>query len=238
MTIEYSIGPMGPTGPKGDTGLQGPQGLTGSQGPVGPKGDTGATGAQGPQGLTGSQGPVGPKGDTGATGAQGPVGLTGPQGPVGPKGTLIPEDKTKLDGIQAGATLNSTDAQLRDRSTHTGLQEIGTINGLQSGLDGKSNVSHVHSSATTSVAGFMSTNDKIKLDGISNNANNYTHPTSGVASGTYRSVTVDSNGHVTGGTNPTTISGYGITDALTQDFGAASIRANVITVAASGRPCG
>lgn len=37
---------------------------------------------------------------------------------------------------------------------------------------------------------------------------------SGVTAGTYRSVTVDAKGRVTGGTNPTTLSGYGITDAL------------------------
>lgn len=39
------------------------------------------------------------------------------------------------------------------------------------------------------------------------------HATSGVSAGTYKSVTVNSTGHVTGGTNPTTLSGYGITDA-------------------------
>ena len=38
--------------------------------------------------------------------------------------------KTKLDGIAAGATANSSDAQLRDRSTHTGTQAAGTITGL------------------------------------------------------------------------------------------------------------
>jgi phage-related tail fiber protein len=37
---------------------------------------------------------------------------------------------------------------------------------------------------------------------------------SGVTAGTYRSVTVDAKGRVTAGTNPTTLSGYGITDAL------------------------
>lgn len=41
-----------------------------------------------------------------------------------------------------------------------------------------------------------------------------THNTSGVKAGTYKSVTVDTYGHVTAGTNPTTLSGYGIIDAL------------------------
>lgn len=47
--------------------------------------------------------------------------------------------KTKLDGIAAGATANATDAQLRDRSTHTGSQAISTVSGLQTALDGKIN---------------------------------------------------------------------------------------------------
>ncbi len=42
----------------------------------------------------------------------------------------------------------------------------------------------------------------------------YTHPNSGVSAGTYRSVTVNAAGHVTAGTNPTTLAGYGITDAV------------------------
>lgn len=37
---------------------------------------------------------------------------------------------------------------------------------------------------------------------------------SGVSAGTYKSVTVDAKGRVTAGTNPTTLSGYGITDAV------------------------
>jgi hypothetical protein len=35
--------------------------------------------------------------------------------------------KTKLDGIATGATANATDAQLRDRATHTGTQAVSTI---------------------------------------------------------------------------------------------------------------
>ena len=41
-----------------------------------------------------------------------------------------------------------------------------------------------------------------------------THADSGVTAGTYKSVTVDGKGHVTAGSNPTTLAGYGITDAL------------------------
>ena len=39
---------------------------------------------------------------------------------------------------------------------------------------------------------------------------------SGVTAGTYRSVTVDAKGRVTGGTNPTTLAGYAISDAYTK----------------------
>ncbi|WP_278445260.1 hypothetical protein [Stutzerimonas kunmingensis] len=49
--------------------------------------------------------------------------------------------KTKLDGIATGATANATDAQLRDRATHTGTQAISTVSGLQTALDGKINTS-------------------------------------------------------------------------------------------------
>ncbi len=57
----------------------------------------------------------------------------------------------------------------------------------------------------------------------------YTHPTSGVAAGTYRSVTVNTLGHVTAGTNPTTLAGYGITDAMSTSHPANSITSPMIS---------
>jgi hypothetical protein len=45
-------------------------------------------------------------------------------------GSMSASDKSKLDGVATGATANATDAQLRDRSTHTGTQAVGTITGL------------------------------------------------------------------------------------------------------------
>jgi hypothetical protein len=47
------------------------------------------------------------------------------------------DEKSKLAAIEAEATKNATDAQLRDRSTHTGTQAISTVAGLQDALDDK-----------------------------------------------------------------------------------------------------
>ena len=55
-----------------------------------------------------------------------------------------------------------------------------------------------------------------------------THSTSGVAAGTYRSLTVDAKGHVTAGTNPDTLDGYGITDAKIAS-GVITLGSNTIT---------
>lgn len=57
---------------------------------------------------------------------------------------------------------------------------------------------------------------------------NITHNTSGVTAGTYKSVTVNTYGHVTGGTNPTTLSEYGITDAKITN-GVITLGSNTIT---------
>jgi len=50
------------------------------------------------------------------------------------------------------------------------------------------------------------------------NANDIDLATTGVSAGTYKSVTVDVYGRITGGTNPTTLAGYGITDAYTKTY--------------------
>ena len=59
------------------------------------------------------------------------------------------------------------------------------------------------------------TNGNIKIN--DNETIVYAHPASGVTAGTYKSVTVDSEGHITAGTNPTTLQGYGITDTYTSE---------------------
>ncbi|MFR3452847.1 MAG: hypothetical protein ACLTTN_01115 [Coprococcus eutactus] len=71
-----------------------------------------------------------------------------------------------------------------------------------------------------------------------------THNISGVKAGTYKSVTVDTYGHVTAGTNPTNLSGYGITDALSSStkyalsdsVGGNALKANLLANLYSDRP--
>lgn len=63
---------------------------------------------------------------------------------------------------------------------HTHAQS--DITGLATALSGKSDTSHTHGAATTTASGFMSKDDKSKLDGIATGANNYTHPSTHAAS--------------------------------------------------------
>jgi hypothetical protein len=61
----------------------------------------------------------------------------------GAAGFMTGTDKTKLDGVATGATLNATDAQLRDRATHTGSQAQSTIANLTTDLAAKANTTDV-----------------------------------------------------------------------------------------------
>jgi hypothetical protein len=63
---------------------------------------------------------------TSSTGAD----VTLPLATTSDPGLMAAADKAKLDGVAAGATSNATDAQLRDRTTHTGTQSASTITGL------------------------------------------------------------------------------------------------------------
>ena len=83
------------------------------------------------------------------------------------------------------------------------------------------------------------TNGNILINETETNV--YSHPNSGVTAGTYKSVTVNAQGHVTAGSNPTTLSGYGITDAETKTDASAKLTEaktyadNAATTAAAGK---
>jgi hypothetical protein len=66
--------------------------------------------------------------------------------------------KAKLDGIAAGATANATDAQLRDRNTHTGTQLWSTITNTPTTLSGYGITDALTSAAAASTYQLLSTN--------------------------------------------------------------------------------
>ena len=56
---------------------------------------------------------------------------------AGQAGLMTHAESIKLAGVETWATANATNAQLRDRTTHTGKQAISTVTGLQTELDAK-----------------------------------------------------------------------------------------------------
>ena len=170
-----------PKGDKGDTGPQGPKGL---------KGDKGDTGAQGPQGEKGDAFTFedftpeqlaslkGPKGDTGAQGPKGDTGATGPQGPKGDTGTIMMDTSlstTSTNAVQNQAIARAVNGKADTNHTHS----ISDVTTLQTTLNGKANSSHTHTkseitdfththdTATLETDGFLSMQDKAKLDNLS-----------------------------------------------------------------------
>ena len=105
-------------------------------------------------------------------------------------GFMSDADKTKLNGVASGATANATDAQLRDRATHTGSQAISTVTGLQTALDGKAAASHTHAQSdvtglSTALAGKADDTAVVKLIGAQTVAGVKTFSDRSVHAGAY-----------------------------------------------------
>ena len=70
-------------------------------------------------------------------------------------GNLTTQERNKLAGVEAGATVNSSDADLRNRATHTGIQPMSSVDGLEGALSSKANAADV-----------MTASERTKLTGI------------------------------------------------------------------------
>ena len=70
-------------------------------------------------------------------------------------GNLTTQERNKLAGVEAGATVNSSDADLRNRVTHTGIQPMSSVDGLEGALSSKANAADV-----------MTASERTKLTGI------------------------------------------------------------------------
>lgn len=240
FSLKGAQGDQGPTGAKGDTGekgLKGDKGDTGATGATGSTGATGATGATGPAGTaatiavgtvtTGAAGssatvtnsgtsaaavfdfsiPQGAKGDTGATGATGPQGIkgdkgdtgaTGPTGPTGPTGATGATGATGPAG--PGVPTGGTTGQVLKKASGTDYDTVwGTVSG---GGGGASVLDDLTDVTITTVA----SGDLLRYNGSA--WVNFPDSAYAAASHTHTFSSLTSK--------PTTISGYGITDAYTK----------------------
>ncbi|MGZ3788085.1 MAG: beta strand repeat-containing protein [Bacteriovorax sp.] len=88
------------------------------------------------------------------------------------------------------------------------------ITNLTSDLAGKVSTTLANGNILVGNGSNVATVVAVSGDATLSNAGALTLANSGVTAGTFNSVTVDAKGRVTGGTNPTTLAGYGITDTL------------------------
>ena len=135
--------------------------------------------------------------DGGATGLVAATGRTS-------LGLVIGTDVQAYDAdLQAIGALAGTSGILRKTAANTWSLDTNTFINSENLIDFR---------ATTSQLGFVAIGTTMEVNGFG-----VINQKSGiVTTGTYRSVTVDTYGRITAGTNPTTISGYGITDAYTK----------------------
>lgn len=98
-----------------------------------------------------------------------------------------------------------------------GLNEL-TINANDTSIEWSEIQNKPDPTISVNISGDISGSGSVTLTDLNNGTLNIANMTleSAGTSGTYRSVTTDSNGRVVAGTNPTTIAGYAISDAYTK----------------------
>lgn len=171
LTIEQKEELKGDRGERGPEGPQGPQGIKGDKGDKGDTGDIGPKGDKGDKGDQGIQGPEGPKGDTGEIESLHSTHIEDALGylPVNPT-DLTWDNLSNKPSTFTPSTHSHSWGTIADKPTtftpsaHT--HTIANVTGLQSAIDGKAGTAI----ATTQSSGLMSSSDKVKLNGLSDDA--------------------------------------------------------------------
>lgn len=79
-------------------------------------------------------------------------------------------ERSKLGGVEDGATANATDAALRDRGTHTGTQPVTTITGLAPVAVSNSYGDLVGTPDLSALADIITAGERAKLSGVEDGA--------------------------------------------------------------------
>lgn len=107
-----------------------------------------------------------------------------------------------------GGTSNKQAQALANRTTY--LKQH--VDDIEAGVTAAGKANKLTTARNVAIAGDVT--GQASFDGSANITITVTYKNSGVVAGTYRSVTVDAKGNITAGSNPTTLAGYGITDAI------------------------
>lgn len=138
----------------------------------------------------------------------------------------------------AGNTISTTYASKADVSALLSTKLGVTATAYAATRDGAGNNIVDTYAKKTDISGMVkSVNGKAPDAGGNVNVEEYTHPNSGVTAGTYRSVTVNAQGHVTGGSNPTLAIANGGTgaDNVTSALSNLGILGAIVNVSVSGK---
>lgn len=145
--------------------------------------------------------------------------------------------KGRVTGVGAAVTITPAWSSITSKPTTLAGYGITDAQALDAdltaiaGLSGAAGLLRKTAADTWSLdtASYLTANQSITLSGDASGAGStaiaVTLANSGVGAGTYRSVTVDVKGRVTAGTNPTTLAGYGISDAQPLDADLTAIAA-------------
>lgn len=191
---------------------------------------------------------------TGITGTQvtTALGYT-PYDAANPSGYISANQNITLSGDASGSGSTAITVSI-SAATVTGKALTGYSVGANTALTATDTILAAFGKVQGQINARLTANQTITLSGDATGSGStaitVTLANSGVTIGTYKSVTVDAKGRVTAGTNPTTLAGYGITDAAplasptftgtvttaTADL-LGSVRGNVTAVAASAIDC-
>lgn len=166
--------------------------------------------------------PAIPAGTVTSVGLSAPTGFNVSGSPVTATGTLsltyaagytgyTSTEAVKLAGVEPGATANSSDADLRDRATHTGTQLAATISNFSTSVDGRISAAigstvQAYSAALAAIVALNSTGHVVRTG-----ANTYATRT---VTGTNNQIDVANGNGVSG--NPTLSLSSNVTASLTK----------------------
>ena len=121
-------------------------------------------------------------------------------------------------GVSGDITISSNATAAATASTLVARDASGNFaaNVITASLTGNASTATKLQTARTFAATGDVTAGAVSFDGSANVSLTTTLSNTGVVAGSYTKVTVDAKGRVTSGSNPTTLAGYGITDAYTK----------------------